>query len=47
MAHPLAQAAAQRLFEQMPAYRDHATVCRSYFIGAEAVTRAWQAGPVR
>jgi len=35
---------AQRLFEQMPAYRDHATVCHSYFTGAEAVTRAWQAG---
>lgn len=38
---------AQRLFEQMPAYRDNATVCRSYFTGAEAVTRAWQAGPAR
>jgi len=38
---------AQRLFEQMPAYRDSATVCCSYFTGAEAVTRAWQAGPAR
>lgn len=38
---------AQRLFEQMPAYRDHASVCRTYFVGATAVTRAWQARPQR
>lgn len=37
---------AQRLFQQMPAYRDHATVCQAYFEGATAVTRAWQAGAV-
>ena len=35
---------AQRLFQRMPAYRDHATVCHAYFAGATAVTRAWQAG---
>ena len=38
---------AQRVFQQMPAYRDHATVCTAYFAGATAVTRAWQAGPSR
>ncbi len=37
---------AQRLFQQMPAYRDHATVCQAYFEGATAVTRDWQAGAV-
>ena len=35
---------AQQLFQQMPAYRDHAIVCQAYFAGATAVTRAWQAG---
>lgn len=34
---------AQRLFNRVPLYREHATVCRNYFRGEKAVTRAWQA----
>jgi fatty acid desaturase len=34
---------AQRLFSQVPVYHQHAVICRSYFTGAQAVIRAWQA----
>lgn len=33
---------AQRLFSEMPAYRARGTVCRSYFAGPMAVSRAWE-----
>ena len=32
---------AHRLFVQLPAYRDHATVCNAYFSGPGAVIRSW------
>jgi fatty acid desaturase len=35
---------AQRLFAQVPAYRDRANVCRAYFAGQGPVVQAWQRG---
>ncbi len=38
---------AQRLFRQMPSYRDRGRVCGAYFNGLSAVTAAWQAASTR